>query len=166
MIENPWVLTDYDPGPDPDIECPHCGTGWYKDGDGGYESDCYHSTHAYGDPIHGNFCEECIMKASTIERAAAFIDREVKKDDEKFRTSYQIKSTILPRLILASLGADEELLNSRGYMDAYSCKEIYHMQMKDRPDLWQIEDIVEELYPDEYAEFLMDVEDGKIKEVK
>lgn len=165
MLENGMVLGEYYDEKDPDIECPHCGTGWYECSTGGWESDSYYSRgKSYGHPMHGNYCDECILDSSTPKRAAAFIERQVREDDKKFRTSYQIKSTILPRLVLCNLGADRTAMESRGYVDAYSCKQIYATQMRDRPDLWETEDFLKEYYEEEYKEYLTECEDGWHKE--
>lgn len=70
MIENPWALSDYDPGPDiPDPVCPICG------------SDNPETMYLVDDQVVG--CERCISVQDANDWAAEQWEREMEaaRDD-------------------------------------------------------------------------------------
>ena len=166
MIENPMVIGEYYKDTEPDIRCPHCDMGWTENRDGGWDNDDYIGIKTYGHPLHGGYCEACIMDASTPARAQAFVAQEVAHDDNLYSHDYTIKCCVLPRILMWCMGANETARNNGGSLDVTSCKYWYQMLLADEDGAEQVEEAVKALYPEEYAEYLCDVEDGWHKEVK
>lgn len=161
MLENAMVLGDYyDFEPSPDTECPHCGTGWYRDDDGDtWESD---SKLSYGYPIHGGYCNACILDSSTPKRAIDWIARKSKEECKHKRM--QIKSSVIPRIILGWMGGNEDALNCRGYVGTGCCSYLLGLILENPEEQEQIEETVKDIYEEEYSEYLVDVAEGRIKE--
>lgn len=167
MIENPMVIGDYYADEmKADCTCEHCGEGWREDQyHGGWEGCNYDGGRCFGYPLHGNFCHDCIMDSSTPERAVAFVAHEVEHDDRWSSSGYTINSDILPRIIMWWMGGDIVATNCGGTLDKDACKAFYEAILRNEGSE-QIEEIVKDLYADEYGEFLEEVEDGWHKEVK
>lgn len=77
MLENPMVIGEYYPAPNPTWKCPKCHREWQKFADHreggytvyGYECDDLSTDHH---PAHGNGCECCVWDDRTVEDAMAF----------------------------------------------------------------------------------------------